>query len=218
MSNSSMVYASSIAGTPATGQQKEKVSQESKPTIPLIRIDTASDHMLQPVESNIPIISITSPQVVIETKTPSQSLVCVADPQVASGVIIQPEHGIEDDPTTVVARGKFKEHLLKQDPATDASLPIEAKEHSIESDMSQKEPKPVREHDIVECNDGTTSPPPGLAQDKITLFAVQEISEHASSSVASSGIEDNESKLPSAMEVALLSTVRQGGGTGEAGI
>lgn len=129
----------------------------------------------QPAAGNIPIINITSPQVGIETASPSQSVICVADPSVASGLIIQPEHGLHDDPTVVVAvRGKLKEHLLDQDSKSETSSLQKAAEHRLEEHTGHEQPYPKSEHAIVDCTDGTTSPPPGSAQAEANLLGVSE--------------------------------------------
>lgn len=121
-------------------------------------------------QSSIPIINITSPQVVIETANTGSSVVCMTDPQIASGHIIQPEHGLQDDPIVEV-NGKFKEHLLNQDSTSDATPPMKAKEHSIQVDVGQEEPKKKPEHTIIECLDGTSSPRLAVAEgSKVTLF------------------------------------------------
>ncbi|KAM3507221.1 hypothetical protein MY10362_001885 [Beauveria mimosiformis] len=178
-SQGSMAYTPSNVGT-RSSTQPEQSYDEPKYPIPSIKIDSDGVTVLrQPADENIPIINITSPQVVIENSSPSQSALCAADPQVASGHIIQPEHTLEDDPTVVVAwGGKFKEHQLQHDPRSETSLPQRAKEHDIQEDVSHEKPKPNPEHTLVECTDGTTSPRSGFVQASAGLFSMEEVSEH----------------------------------------
>lgn len=124
-------------------------------------------------------ISITSPSVVIETTSPSQSVACVADPSVASGLIIQPEHSLQNDPTvTVVTRERIKEHLIDRDSKSETSSLYKASQHRLEDHAGLKQPSPRPEHAIVECTDGTTSPPAGSTQTQATLPSVEEIIAH----------------------------------------
>ncbi|KAJ6782451.1 hypothetical protein PWT90_10902 [Aphanocladium album] len=198
VSHGSMIYATSNAGNPPPNTQPEKSCEESKATIPSIRIDTAGTSVLRhPAEGNIPIINITSPQVVIETASPSHSLVCVADPQVASGLIIQPEHGLQDDPTVIV-RGKFKEHLLNQDASSDTSSVHKAKEHRLDDDAEQEQPKSSSEHAIVECTDGASSPRLTSIQMESASLSVLEISQYTVREHPSISQENDENQLSNA--------------------
>lgn len=133
-------------------------------------------------QSSIPIINITSPQVVIETANTGSSVLCVADPQIASGHIIQPEHGLQDDPIVEV-KGKFKEHLLNQDSTSDATPPTKAKEHSIQVDAGQEEPKKKPEHTIIECLDGTASPQLAVAEASKVILLLNEDPEYTTISL-----------------------------------
>ncbi|KAM3550249.1 hypothetical protein MY1884_004481 [Beauveria asiatica] len=178
-SQGSMVYTPSNAGTRSSAQP-EQSCEEPKYPIPSIKIDADGVTVLrQPADENIPIISITSPQVVIENSSPSQSVLCAADPQVASGHIIQPEHTLEDDPTVAVAwDDKFKEHRLQHDPRSETSSLQRAKEHDIQEDVSHEKPKPNPEHTLVECTDGTTSPRSGFVRASADLLSMEEVPEH----------------------------------------
>ncbi|KAM3503503.1 hypothetical protein MY11210_008687 [Beauveria gryllotalpidicola] len=199
ISQGSMAYAPSNASTPSS-TQPEKSREEPKDPIPCIKIDAVAVSVLrQPVDGNIPTINITSPQVVIETPSPSQSVLCAADPQVASGHIIQPEHSLEDDPTVVVVRGgKFKEHRLHDDPRSETSSLQREKEHDLQEDVSHEKPKPNPEHTLVECTDGTTSPRSGFVQPSADLFSVKEVPEHTNLSIGASCLVDDDPKTQSA--------------------
>lgn len=187
-----MKYSSSNSGTQSTKNlEPERIHQDGKAAVPPITIDTAGVLHARYVgprwltwivltppsphgQTGIPIINITSPQVVIETSSNLHSAICAADPQVASGHIIQPEHGLEDDPKVDVP-GKLKEHALKQDSSSDKSSAQRTREHRLEDDIGQDQPKAKMDHQAVDGLDGAASPPENSTDGHRKELAIEDV-------------------------------------------